>query len=229
MRWIFITLAFASLLAAGGVVAPKISRSIHQNEQQTPDEPPLPVKATINGLLLSIPRDLVRFETQKADGDMPRIDLLFHWPSLKGRGVITGKPDPLASLIFLSIASKDDSLPPIQRLGGIYHKFLSTDIRSGPGGLAAHNFLPESGYDGEELMYDPAQPGQFFVRCAPPTGSAPASCLREMRIMDRIDVVYRAPKALLEDWKNLDNAVMALLAAIGVPEQTPAQPSETPQ
>lgn len=228
-RWLFILLAFAAVLTGGAAIAPKLIAAWRQNEPPKEKLPPPPVKASINGVRLVVPQDLIRFDNQKVNAELPRLDLLVQWPGLQGRGTVDSKPASLANLIFLSITPKDESLSPVQRLGGIYNKFLSTDIRSGPGGLAVRSFLPESGYDGEELLYDAARPGQFFLRCAPAAGSAPASCLREMRLDDKLDVVYRVARPQLDEWKNIDMAMLALLSAIGAPDTMPAPPAQPQQ
>jgi hypothetical protein len=221
--------ALAAALALGGIgyvahphalphVQPMLDRLTGAADGPDP-APPRPVRASLGGLDLTVPRDLVRFEPQRRDGEQARLDLVFHWPSLAA--VTPGRNadvDTLGSLVFLAITPADEALEPRRRLAAIYQRFLGPDIRPEPAGLASRSFRPGSGYDGEDLVYEPSRPGDFFLRCAPPTATAPAGCLRELRLGGRIDVVYRFPRPLLPDWQRVDRAVMALLAAVGVPE-----------
>lgn len=164
---------------------------------------------------LTIPRDIIRFEAQRRDGPHARVDLMFHWPSL--RAAARTPADDMAGLVFVSLTPKDEALDPPRRLAGVYGRFLEPEARAEGFGLSVRRFRPGSGYDGEDLVYDPARPGEFFLRCAALTGEGPATCLREIRVADRLDVVVRFPRPLLEDWQRLDRTIDALLAAIGVP------------
>lgn len=225
-RWPFVLLASALTLAGAAFFAiPLVETIMAGRPTQAPSEPPPPVRATVGGVTLAVPRDFVRFDHEKHDVDLPRLDLLFRWPSLEAVRDAPSPPRPglrpeaeaLGSLIFLSITPKDEALDPERRFSGIYQRFLETDLRTAPSGLAARRFVAGSGYDGEELFYDPARPASYFVRCAGPTGDAPATCLREMRLAGKLDVVYRFPRPLLGDWRRIEQAVQALIAAIGVP------------
>jgi hypothetical protein len=214
-RWPFVVLAIAlTLSAAAWFAASFVEARLNRAEAPRPG----PVRVTVGGVALTVPRDLVRFEHQKRDAELARLDLLFRWPGLEGAGGDAAlPPDALARLVFLTITPKDEALDPLRRLAAVYNRFLEPAVAPEGQGLAARRFRPDSGYDGEELVYDPVRPGSFFVRCAPPTGDAPASCMREQRRGERIDIVVRFPRTLLTDWRRLDQAIEALLAGIGAP------------
>jgi hypothetical protein len=181
-----------------------------------PARPLEPVRATINGVTLTVPRDLVRFEHQKRDAEQARIDLLFRWPSLEGAGPQARMAaEGLDQLVFLSVQPRDEALDPTRRLAAVYHRFLESEIRQAPIGLALRRFVAGSGYDGEELLYDAARPGDFFVRCAPAMAGGVATCIRELRVSEALDVVVRFPRPLLDDWSRLERAITALLLAVG--------------
>jgi hypothetical protein len=216
-RWPFVVivtgLAFAGL---AWFTLPYVEARLGAERTEAPR--PGPVRVMVGGVSLVVPRDLVRFEHQRRDAELARIDLLFRWPGLEGvGGDATLPPEALPSLVFLTITPKDEALDPLRRLAAVYNRFLEADVAPEGQGLAARRFRAESGYDGEELVYDPVQPGSFFVRCAPPAGDAPPMCMRESRRGDRIDVVARFPRALLTHWRRLDQAIEALLAGIGAP------------
>jgi hypothetical protein len=169
---------------------------------------PRAARVSVGGVNLLVPQDLIRFDHQRS-GIIERLDLMVPWQE-KGSGT---------TLIFLSVTPKDEALPPPQRVSSVYKKFLTAEIESGPSNLAMRRFTNGSGYDGEVLVYDPLNPGGYFVRCAPQAVGQPASCLREIRVKDQIDVVYRFPQTLLADWTLLEQNVRALMGAIGIPEE----------
>lgn len=173
-------------------------------------EQTLPRAAQVNvgGVPLLVPQDLIRFDHQRADGVLERLDLAVPWQESASK----------TTLIFLSITPKDEALPPPARVSQVYKRFLHGDIEGGPSNLALRRFKSGSGYDGETLVYDPLNPGGYFARCTPQAVGQPASCLREMRVRDKIDIVYRFPQTLLADWTLLERNVWALLSAMGVPE-----------
>ncbi len=189
---LYLSLAFLGLLDRDG--------------ENTPLARTRAAQVTVGGYNLLVPQDLIRFDHQRS-GKLERLDLAVPWQETRSSN----------TLIFLSIAPKDSALPPPQRVSSVYKKFLGRDIESGPSNLAVRRFTSGSGYDGEALVYDPQNPGGYFVRCAAQAVGQPASCLREIRIQDKIDVVYRFPQTLLPEWTLLEQNVMALLSAVGVP------------
>ena len=186
-------------------------------QRAPPDEAlvPRPVVVSIGDQTLTVPRDLVRFSGQRRDGAVERLELALRWPPHESAGPELTAANSVRGTVFITLGLPDDSLDPTRRLAAIYQRFLDQDVTSTPQGLASRRFVAESGYEGEELFYDPASPTAYFVRCAPPIADQPGSCLREFRLMDRLDVVYRFPRDLLTQWRRLDQAVSALLAAIG--------------
>ncbi len=104
------------------------------------------------------------------------------------------------NVIFVSVTPKDEALPPVARVAQVYNRFLSTEIEQGPGNLAKRRFVAGSGYDGETLFYDPVRPGAYFVRLCSTGRRVNRFMLREVRVADKIDVVYRFPQTMLADW-----------------------------
>jgi hypothetical protein len=190
---LYLSLAFLGLLDRQEIMQVARPRAAH---------------VSVGGINLLVPQDLIRFDHQRK-GALDRLDLMVPWQE-KGSGT---------TLIFLSVTPKDEALPPPQRVSSVYKKFLNAEIEGGPSNLAMRRFTTGSGYDGEVLVYDPLNPGGYFVRCAPQAAGQPASCLREIRVQDKIDIVYRFPQTLLPDWTLLEQNVRALMSAIGVPDE----------
>lgn len=216
--------AVVSLLAASVtsalVVRPWVEAWWFGNREASPREKvPLPVRVTVGTTPLSVPYDLVRFPGQRRDAAVDRLELVLRWPP-RGTSAADQAISPTErGDVFISLSPPDDSLDPARRLGAVYNRFLDPATLSAPQGLTARRFLTDSGYEGEELFYDPASPTAYFVRCAPPITEQPGTCLREIRLPDRLDVVYRFPRHLLGQWRRLDQAVSALLEAISVRER----------
>lgn len=218
-RWPFVVTAFGlALVIVGAALRPLVD--LLPPELWRTERPqaaaPEPVRATVGGVALTIPRDLVRSEAQRRNAEYARLELALPWPPHEGDASRAPRPS-LSNTVFVTLAPSDEAIDATQRLAAVYARFLENEIRAEPQGLASRRFRIGSGYDGEDLVYDPARPGAYFVRCAPAAGDAPPACLRETRYGHRLDVVYRFPRHMLEDWRRLDMAIGALLAAIGVP------------
>ena len=182
---------------------------LEKPETPTTEAVPRAAHVTVGGLDLLVPQDLIRFDHQKRDGVQERLDLAVPWQE--------NNVEP--TLIFVSITPKDEALAPPLRVSSVYKRFLTSEIDSGPSNLAMRKFKDNTGYDDETLVYDPQNPGGYFVRCAPQAEGQPPMCIREIRIADKIDVVYRFPQTLLADWTLLEQNVNALLGAVGVNEE----------
>ena len=215
--------ALVSVLLALGLslllLWPEIDAWWRTPRAQGPSETPQPVRVSVNGVALVVPRDLVRFPGQRRDGEVERLELILTWPPQETNKGETAQKTTLKNTVFLTINPIDDSLDPVRRFGVIYQRYLEPENFSAPPGLTARHFIQGSGYDDEELLYDPISPTAFFVRCAAPIAQAPPACLREFRRSDKLDIVYRFPKDFLGNWNRLDQTISALLAAIGVPER----------
>ncbi len=216
-RWPLVALATVLLIAGGVLVAGGLMGAFSRTPQPAPDRPVerVPVRTEVAGVAITVPRDLVRHEAQRRDGPQPRLDLLFHWPTLEGRGLTGGVGEDVQTLVFMTLQPRDEAIDPPRRIAAIYTRFLSTEIHAAVPGLAARRFVEGSGYDGEELVYDPVRPGLFFLRCARSGSGMAPTCIRELRI-DGLDVVVRFSRSHLDDWRRIEASIQSLLAAIGV-------------
>ena len=219
--WPFATISILAALATSALVFRPSIEAWWYSEivASSAEQVPRPVHVIVGTVPLSVPYDLVRFPGQRRDAAVDRLELVLRWPphSASGAGQATGRAGDTDVLIALS--PPDDSLNPTRRLGAIYHRLLDPATLNAPQGLTGRRFVPDSGYEGEELFYDPASPTSYFVRCAPPITDQPGTCLREIRLTDRLDVVYRFPRSLLGQWRRLDETISALLAAISTADR----------
>lgn len=173
--------------------------------------PHLPI--VIAGETFRVPPGAIRKKVQRRPGPQERIDLVFLWPAL------TPPPDapdggatPPSDRIFLTIAARDQTAEPAERLRNIYLRYVADEQQSAPEGLTLTAFRDGTPYQGEDLAYDESAPENFVARCGRSTNPvAPASCLLE-RFVGQANVTVRFSRAHLDDWRGLASRLDQLLA-----------------
>jgi hypothetical protein len=164
-------------------------------EQAPVDAPRLPI--SIAGIVFNIAPAAVRFPVQRRAGPQDRVDLAYVWPDLS-------PPDSHAGVsmarLFVAIEPAQSTMLPSERLRSIYPRYADTPSASGPGGLVIAAFRDDSPYTGEDLLYDPAAPDRFLVRCNRSQGPLTlAMCLYE-RPDGAVTLTFRFPRDWLDDW-----------------------------
>ena len=186
------------------------------------DAPAIPT--TVAGVLFDVPPAAIRAAIQRHAGPQDRIDLAFQWPSLTPPQPIdakgAGKPandGPAAPAtterLFVTIAALGPVLAPLERLRGIYPRYVEAEATAGADGLAILPFRAASPYAGEDLVYLAGTPEQFFARCTRNGTSVPGTCIHE-RLIGAAEVTFRFPRAWLDDWRNVSAGFDRLLAQI---------------
>jgi hypothetical protein len=180
------------------------------------------IPTTVAGVLFDVPPAAIRNAVQRHAGPNDRIDLTFMWPSLlpppsdartsepSGPAGGSGPPDPGARF-FVTIAPLGPVLPPLERLRGIYPRYVETEAMAGADGLAILPFRKGSPYAGEDLVYLSGSPEQFFARCTRDVQDVPGTCINE-RLIDTAEVTFRFPRAWLDDWRNVSAGFGRLMA-----------------
>ena len=178
------------------------------------DAPSLPI--TVAGVTFNVPPAAIRVAVQRQPGPQERIDLVFLWPSLsppdpKAPSVPTA-PGQTFDRMFLTVASAEGTLPPVDRFKTIYPRYLELQIVSGPDGLAVRPFRDGSPYQGEDLIYDPAAPEPFILRCSRnDTGATAGMCLYDRRI-GGADITVRFPRNWLGEWRMVSRGIDRVIA-----------------
>jgi hypothetical protein len=179
-----------------------------------PDAPSLPI--SIGGVVFNLPPAAIRVPMQRRPGTQPRVDLAFLWPSLAPPDPATkptqAAPPNLGERIFVTIAGSDGALPPAERLKMIYPRYVANAAAPGPDGLVLQPFRNATPYQGEDLIYDPAAPERFLLRCTRKGGLTPGMCLHERRI-GSADVTVRFPREGLADWQAVASGIERLIAS----------------
>jgi hypothetical protein len=193
--------------------------------QAAPDAPAIPV--SVAGVVFNVPPAAIRNRVQRRPGAHERVDLAFLWPSLAAPGSQRRSAAPVQQLpdapsppvdaterIFVTLAGGADMLAPAERLNAIYPRYAERAASAGPDGLAVLAFRQDTPYQGEDLIYDPAAPAQFLVRCTRRAGPTPGTCLYERRI-GAAEVTVRFSRDWLEDWRTVKTGVERLIAKLG--------------
>lgn len=179
------------------------------------DAPALPI--TIGGMTFNVPPAAIRVALQRRPGIQARIDLAYSWPSLQPpdptHTPASASPPDLAERLFVTIAASDGTLSPEERFKVIYPRYTDPPESLGRDGLVVRRFRAATPYQGEELIYDPAAPERFLMRCSRAISSTPGMCLHERRI-GGADATVRFPRDWLNDWRGVAERVDRLLSGL---------------
>jgi hypothetical protein len=188
----------------------------------SPDAPALPI--TIAGTPFNVPPAAMRVPLQRHAGAHERVDLAFLWPSLdppgshvpsaraSGAHASGAAAQPTVDRLFVTISAAGDTLAPAERIKTIYPRYAAADAAIEADGLALKAFRSGTPYQGEDLMYDPATPEGFLVRCSR-NSPTPGICLYSQRI-GQADIVVRFPRDWLTDWRTIEAGIERLIEGL---------------
>jgi hypothetical protein len=172
------------------------------------DAPPLPV--AVAGVVFNVPPAAIRVPVQRRAGPQERIDLAYRWPDLTPPD--SHAPDATPRL-FVTIETTQAPLSAVERLKSIYPRYIDTPSESDPGGLTVAQFADGTPYQGEDVIYDPAAPDRFLVRCSRAQAAVTlAMCLYE-RPVGAAALTFRFPREWLADWRGVEAGIGRLIAS----------------
>lgn len=206
----------AILLVSAAVFILSVLRPQWPGAAAVPDAPSLPI--TVGNVLFNVPPAAIRVAVQRRTGTQERLDLAFTWPGLAPPDPHAKPPPmeerPAIDRLFVTIVPQGGALPPLERVNAIYPRYLAPGRGVGPEGLAKLSFRDGTPYQGEDLLYDPAAPARFLVRCTrPAAGGVAGTCLLERRL-GAADVTIRFSRDWLEGWRNVADGVDRLIASL---------------
>lgn len=178
----------------------------------------------IGDTALSIPANMIRFPNSRQDGTTSSIHLYLHWPDMAGYSDALREEfnhvDDRRSILFLTIERQSMSRDMSGRFDPVYRQLIETPGRSGPGGLAIHEFQSGLSYADEVLIVSDASRGTPFVaRCL--SGDAAsislAPCERDVAIGEGLSMTYRFPAELAADWETLDASLRRFARSLQQP------------
>jgi hypothetical protein len=188
-----------------------------------------PLTVTIAGEPLVVPPDWIRFGSQRRSGAASRLDLGLTWPDLQpeprpGSEKPASGTTPAAApssadaaaaaeaglakpVLVFAIEPRPTELDMAGRLGTVYARFILPDALDAPDGLSGRKLAAGSGYEDEELYFEPGAVRPFVARCFPLERKGPiGTCLTDLNIGRGLNLSMRFPRALLPEWHALRQA-----------------------
>lgn len=208
------------LLLAGGIAAAAVALVAYLlwptwTPQRAGDPGELPV--SVGATLFNIPTYALRRKVQRHTGPQERIDLDFAYPSLgppaaphRVTATTADNAVPSVDVLFLSIALRDETTSPDDRLRSIYPRYLDNGDPAVLDGLAVTPFRDGTPYAGEDLAVAEAPP--LIARCSRDTAT-PGMCLSERRV-GGADLTFRFPRSWLGQWRDVAEAMERLVARL---------------
>ena len=218
---LILTAGVAGLLGLGALGYVAFVLWPRQLAEVPPDTPSVPI--TVAGVAFNVPPAAIRVPVQRRPGAQERIDLVFLWPSFRPPDPAQPfekhvPPDELQPIdrLFVTIAGSDRTLSPVERMQAIYPRYFAGDPQVEVGRPdRAPRSATRRPYKDEDLIFDPAAPERFVVRCNRP-GATPGMCLFERRI-GAADIIVRFPRDWLVQWQDLAEGVDRLIASLRPP------------
>jgi hypothetical protein len=197
-------LVIAVMVALAGTAVSYLTRSHWSRPPDAIDAPPLPI--VIAGEVFNLPPASIRVAMQRQSGPQDRVDVAYRWPELT-------PPDgrQLGARLFATIEPTETKLSPAERLKTIYPRYIDARPEADSGGLVMAPFADGTPFQGEDVLYDPAAPDRFLVRCTRGTdGLTAATCLYE-RTVGAATLMFRFPRDWLADWHGVEAGVDQLI------------------
>jgi len=208
-------LAFAAAVLIAALYVTYVLWPRWPQAQVSLNAPSLPI--VVSGVTFNIEPAAIREAIERRPGAQDRVDLSYLWPSLVPPDPAVkptiGNPVNPNERLFVTIASGDATLPLIQRVQEIYPRYLVAEPVAGPDGLTLRGFRDGTPYQGEELVFEQAQPEHFLARCSEKGVTNSGVCLLERRI-GKADITFRFPRDWLSNWKTVAAGIDRLLARL---------------
>ena len=173
----------------------------------------------IGNEVLSLPANVIRFESQRVSGIQNAVDVYFSWPGMLGyseaRRDIFSQTRSAHGLVFARIAQATMSKDMSGRFVPIYKRLTDGPPIAGPNGLNSFRLRPGAGY-ANELMYveRTANERPYAVRCLVEGPSATddsfttqTGCQRDIFIGKDLSVTYRFSIDLLPYWQEIERDI----------------------
>ncbi|SOE08339.1 hypothetical protein SAMN05877838_0050 [Hoeflea halophila] len=168
--------------------------------------------------VISLPANVIRFESQRVSGVQNAVDTYFSWPGMEGyseaRRDIFNQTRSADALIFARIAQATMSRDMSGRYTPIYKRLTDGPPVAGPNGLNSFRLRPGAGY-ANELMYveKAASERPYAVRCliedlgSEVNFSTQTGCQRDIFVGKDLSVTYRFSINLLPHWRQIEDDV----------------------
>lgn len=192
-------------------------------EQVSPTSSSDTVALDVGGMKLWVPQNYLMFDSARQGGHKREVALFAMLPDLTGwsnwNGSSFADNGPNSRVVYLTIRDNQVNLSEADKLKRIYFAYVQ-DPKGAPGpfGLTQYAFRGDSGYRAEDLYVGDTPKGPMVLRCVRFGPDVPSpSCLRDMPMGRGVGVSYRFKRSKLNRWREIGDAVDALLATFKKP------------
>jgi len=175
------------------------------------------VQVRIGDVAMAVPASYTRYASTRQGGAFERLDLHALLPELDpftpSTRVEFDRSDPLSPVLHMRIEQTTSVLAAQRRLELIYLP-AATDPEGEPGpyGLRHYVFGDDTGLRGQDMYVGDGPAGAPAILVC--TRTAPLVwCRRDILLSETVVLRYRYKRAHLEQWKQIDNQALALIAS----------------
>lgn len=173
-----------------------------------------------------IPEHYTRYPNQRGDGRRTNIDMHALLPDMTPYDTdlqerfIDNSAD--SDVIYFALTETATPLGAARRLKEIYSKYLaSPEPEQDTDGLQRFMFRDDSGYANQDLLVGTDDNDRMVLlvcdRRSPLVDSP--NCTRSLLLGPRLDLTYRYKRNRLDDWREIDRAVMKLVGEFETREE----------
>lgn len=175
--------------------------------------------------VISLPANVIRFESQRVSGVQNAVDTYFSWPGMNGyseaRRDIFNQTRSANGLVFARITQATMSRDMSGRFMPIYKRLTDGPPLAGPSGLDSFRLRPGAGYANELMYVERAATQQpYAVRClveelpgSDTNFTTQTGCQRDIFIGKDLSVTYRFSIDLLPHWQEIEHDIRKRIAA----------------
>lgn len=185
------------------------------NTEQAFYQTPVSHEVSIGGISFLVPSSFIRFAEQQRSGVLPRVDMALAWPGLTPLGnPETLRNTPRESIILLGLSDGGEPLDTTDLLGSVYREVFVGPVEDAPFGLVRRRLDPEAGYDHDTVLFDIQTGSGFAARCSDGDETIWNTCYRDIILTNGLTVTIWFSPAILEDWGQIDEAVLGFLVGL---------------
>ena len=213
---VFFVTACLSALVLAYYFAP--SPSGLGQELPSPTDSPIRVSLSIGTVKFRIPANYLPMASTRRGGSKAEVDLAAVLPEFAGFSL--GAADdfnanaPDSPVVYMTLRSSRPPLPEQDRFRRIYLPQVEDEYgQEGLYGLRQFTFRADTGYHSQDLYFAASDPDPAALICDRPDANTPSpNCLRDYPLSNGLALAYRFKRARLEQWREIDKHVRALIA-----------------
>ena len=165
-----------------------------------------------------VPEHYTRYPSQRSGGRQPALDMHALLPELApwspDRQAEFNDNSARSDVVYFSLRESMTPLNSARRFKTIYSKYLGAAApEAGPDGLQIFHFNDESGYAGQDLLVGKdAEDRMTLILCDRRSALVESpNCSRSLLLGPNLELDYRYKREHLDDWREIDAAVMDLV------------------